>query len=181
MDGHGKNSKKYTFKKNEAGRYTCKIVWREHRDYLLSLADFRLYQNEKAPDPEFTDSEWNFMREWKLLGADRFLAYVNSHIKLFNESKDKVRAIAIEKWKALLPKMGCPISPEPGQDTDEDSEFIEEWIKLDGVQFEKFVIENEGRFRQCDAAILEKGINKWDRIIFSKTAEPWPLILETID
>jgi nucleoside 2-deoxyribosyltransferase-like protein len=166
----------YKFEKNLAGNSVCEVWFREHRDYLLSLGDFRIYMKHKdKTEPEFTDEEWEFMREFKLLGADRFNAYVNTHIKKFNQSREKIRAIATEKWRALLPNMGCPILLESGQDA------TEEWIKLDGVQFKKYVIENEGRFRQCDAEILAKAKAKWDRIIFSKTGESCPLVLEPID
>ena len=56
--------------------------------------------------------------------------------------------------------------------------YLDQWIKLDGVKFEEYVVENEEQFRECDADILEKAKDKWDRLVFAKTAEPWPMVLE---
>jgi hypothetical protein len=100
---------RYTFKKNDAGHSVCPVMLRDHRNYLTSLPDFRIYMKDKLPEPEFTDEEMDFMREWKFRSADSFLAYVNGRIDRFNRSRDKVKAIAIEKWKKLLPKMECPV------------------------------------------------------------------------
>ena len=168
---------RYKFEKNAAGHYICKVPWREHRDHFLKLGDFRLYQQEKMPGPEFTDSEWDFMREWRTRDAGSFQSYVNGNTKRFNESRGKIKAIAIGKWKALLPDVGCPISLEPGHGT-EKPDFVDEWIKLDGVKFEDYVIENEARFMECDDEIRAKAKAKWDRLIFAKTAEPCPMVLE---
>jgi hypothetical protein len=35
---------KYTFSQNEDGRYVSPVNSREHREYLLSMPDFREYQ-----------------------------------------------------------------------------------------------------------------------------------------
>jgi hypothetical protein len=48
------DTKKYMFSKNEAGDYVCPVVLRKHREYLLGLSDFRVYEAavEKSETPD---------------------------------------------------------------------------------------------------------------------------------
>jgi len=187
----------YRFEKNELGDYVCEVLSSDHRKHLLSLPDFRIYQEEKAPEKDFTDEEDSFMREWKLLSADTFLAYVNGHIFKFNDSSAKIRAIAIEKWRSLLPHMDCPIRieevsqgtqdplpPLKGNNPDSvsseeeltafDKEFWKRWKHLNGKAFKDYVTENEQRFLDAPEFLWEKAEAKWEKLITDKTNETWP-------
>ena len=110
----------YLFEKNELNDYVCQVLSGDHRRHFLSLPDFRIYQEHLAPGKEFSDDEMNFKQKWERLSDDTFLAYVNGHIEQFNLSSAKLRKLAIGKWKALLPHMGCPIN-----DADIDIEIID--------------------------------------------------------
>ena len=174
----------YLFEKNELGDYVCEVLSGDHRKHLLSLKpDFRIYQEEKAPPKDFTDEEDSFMREWKLLSDDVFLAYVNGHIAKFNDSRAKVRVIAAEKWQALLSHMDCPIRvddevPDPASNEDEmtsfDKEFWQGWKNLNGVLFKKYVNENEQQFLDAPEFLWDKAMEKWQKLITDKTGEIWP-------
>jgi hypothetical protein len=181
----------YLFEKNELGDYVCEVLSGDHRKHLLSLKpDFRIYQEEKAPPKDFTDEEDDFIREWKLLSDDVFLAYVNGHIAKFNDSRAKVRVIAAEKWRALLSHMDCPIrvddevpeqtNPDPGPSNFEDEltvfdkEFWQGWKNLNGVLFKKYVNENEQQFLDAPEFLWDKAMAKWQKLITDKTGEIWP-------
>lgn len=183
----------YKFEKNEAGHPVCLVMLKEHRDYLEGLGDYRIYMKHKLKKPEFTDEERDFMQEWERKGSDMFLAYVNGRIDRFNKSRGKVRAIAIEKWKSVLPKMECPIRQPPKMDSRElvfdnenfgvvtvktykgEEEFVKEWLPLSANDFKEYVLTTGGQFHGRPEKLLTKAKNKWDKLIFSKTGEPWPL------
>ena len=167
----------YEFEKNEAGHAVCLVMLQDHRDYLEKLDDFRIYMKHKLKKPEFTDEERDFMQEWERKGADMFLAYVNGRIGRFNKSRSKVRAVAIKKWNAVLPKMECPIAG-PGKQTPDiqgDADFVNAWLILNAAQFKDYVLKNTDQFKDCQVMHMEKAKFKWDKLIFSKTGEPWPL------
>lgn len=194
----------YLFEKNELGDYVCEVLSGDHRKHLLSLPDFRIYQEDKAPKKDFTDEEDSFMREWKLLSDDVFLAYVNGHIAKFNDSSSKIRAIAAEKWQALLSHMDCPIcvddidefieevpqgtqdhlpslernNPDPASNEDEltvfDREAWKKWKNLNGNAFKNYVEENEQQFLDAPEFLWDKAMAKWQKLITDKTGEIWP-------
>lgn len=192
----------YRFEKNELGDYVCEVLSGDHRKHLLSLPDFRIYQEDKLPTPEFTAEEDSFMREWKLLSADTFLAYVNGHITTFNSSRAKIRKMAAEKWRALLSHMDCPIrvdddpleevpqgtqehlpplernSPDSASSEDEltafDRDWWKKWQKLNGMAFKNYVNENEQQFLDAPEFLWDKAVEKWGKLITNKTGEVWP-------
>lgn len=167
----GRNT--YKFEKNKAGHSVCLVMLKEHREYLISLGDYRIYMKHKLKKPKFTDEERDFMQEWERKGSDMFLAYVNGRMDRFNQSSSKVRAIAIEKWAAVLPDMECPIAKP--RDQAEEVAFVKEWRTLNAAQFKEYVLKNSVLFRTRQVLHLEKAKLKWDKLIFSKTGEPWPL------
>lgn len=169
----GKTS--YLFEKNILGDYVCEVLSMSHRQHLLKLKDFAIYQEELAPKKEFNDEESDFMAEWTRTGADRFLAYVNGNIIRFNDSTDKIRKIAVTKWKTLLPHMQCPILPVSKAKPVPNSEFHRRWYLLNGKGFKKFVAENETSFLDCHDTIYRKAIEKWSKLIKAKTGEEWPI------
>ena len=183
----------YLFDKNELGDYVCEVLSGDHRKYLLSLPDFRIYQEHLAPKKEFTDEEESFKQEWERLSADMFLAYVNGHITQINNSSAKLRNIAFQKWQALLPHMGCSIrveeekleeieSPPSEQSNPEteyelssfDLDFWKQWKTVNGVTFRQYVKTNEQRFLDAPEFLWDKAMEKWKKLITDKTGEIWP-------
>lgn len=163
----------YEFEKNDAGHYVCLVMNNEHRKYLTKLPDFRIYMADKLPKPEFTNEELDFIREWKIRGADQFMAYANvkKNIDKFNNSRSRVRKIACDKWKALLPKVECPIRPpDPAA-----IENVEDWLTMTAVQFKQYVSDNPEAILSLAEEDFVKAQNKWNRLVFPKTGEPWPI------
>jgi hypothetical protein len=166
----------YEFKKNDAGHSVCLVSLREHRNHLVKLPDFRIYMKDKLPKPDFTDEELDFIRQWKLRGPDQFMAFVNvkEHIERFNKSSDRMRAIAWKKWRALLPDVKCPINPPTGS----VASVVDEWLRLNTVDFKDYVLKNLDRIANGPEGDIAKAKDKWERLVFRKTEEPWPINTE---
>jgi len=167
----------YVFEKNDAGHYVCLVGMKEHRNYLTSLPDFRIYMKDKLPKPDLTDDDLDFIRQWKVRGPDQFQAFVNAkkNIDRFNRSSNKVRELGISKWKALLPNVECPIRPPDKERPPGVQSFIGDWLKLNADQFLEYVTNNQEAFKSCISEEIERAKDKWDRIVYPKTGKGWPI------
>lgn len=99
----------YVFQKNTIGDYVCEIISAAHKNHLLKTKNFRVYAENLAPEKNFTPEETDFLQRWAWLDADDFLAFINGHFEEFQSWSNKVRQVAIDKWRKLLPKMHCSL------------------------------------------------------------------------
>jgi len=191
----------YKFEKNELGDAVCRVANEDHRRYLCSLPEYRIYQEDKLPKPEFTPEEWEFIREWRTRPGPEFLAYYNGHTDRFLTASDKVKRLAIEKWQTLLPDHPCPIviegqeqatthaenggqgngnddyDPQSVKDlSDEDRAFYNKFARLDADQFYEFMQDTENEQKLLDAPdfIYDKAEEKWNRLVKPKYQKDWP-------
>ena len=199
VDGHT-----YVFEKNKAGDYVCRVENKYHRKYLLALPDFRIYNEDKLPEPEFTEDEIDFMNEWKVMDRQTFFAYMNSNVERFMAARQKIRDIAQAKWQRLIPGVESPIDiaeyeagikkrpipepePEPEQapkkkrpmprDVPPDwKQFHARFAKLNAENFKKFIDSKdyEEELLRAPDVVYQLAKAKWDRLVEPAYGEPWP-------
>lgn len=187
----------YMFEKDGEGHYVCEVLSQDHRKHLLLIPGFCVYEDENVPKAEFTPAEELFISSWRILDATAYLAFVNGHTAELNDSSDKIRLLAIEKWKRQLPDMqSCPIrsvvpisAPAeasdmlPNESTAESSSvtaferrFYDQWRLLPGNMFKKFIEKNERQFFDLPMSMWDKAKAKWEKLITNRTGEPWPYV-----
>lgn len=189
----------YMFEENADGCYVCEVLSVPHRKHLLAMPDFHVYKEEDAPKTEFTAEEEVFLRKWRILNADDFLAYANGHVEEIKASSDAVRDVAIKKWRKLLPHMKicpfCPLDPKvKGQKQPEpmpeaelvemrvmsrdatafETKFYESWRLLDAKHFKKVVEEKEQQFLDLPLHLWNTAKAKWNRLVTDRTGDAWP-------
>ena len=199
------DGERYNFAKNDQGHYVCLVQRNDHRKHLTSMNDFRIYQSEKLPEPEFTDDELDFMAEWRTMDVQSFEAYLNGRLHKFASARLRIRRIAKGKWDALHARDKVPqafpinmsddplpqidnlleavFDEEPATPLDESDTWSDEqwaawantWLRLSAERFEKFVVENEAKILNSPDELWDKAKDKWIKLMPEK---PWPIEAE---
>lgn len=159
------NTNRYKFKKNELGDYVCAVMRKDHRNHLINLPDFRIYKQEGLPEAPFSDDEYSLLAEFKTMDGASFQSYVNGRIVKFQNARNRLKKRICLKWHAVNPKIACPVK----------ASFIDEWLGLGAAKFEAYVAKWPQVFCICPPEEFAKAKDKWDRLIFAKSAQKWPM------
>jgi len=188
----------YRFEQNINGDYVCEVLNMAHRKHLLSLDDFRIYQEHLFPKPDFDEKEAKVVEMVSRFSDDRLRAYVNGHISELMGLSQKVKALIVEKWNRICGPQKCPIDdtpdfqipaePEKTSTTKNDDkdltagndeavepvDYASLWNsikRLSGENFKNWVENNDPIIMDSPDEFEDKAMAKWNRIVKD---EPWP-------